>query len=89
MTPDNVKKLKDAFNAAVDASPYADEIVEGMATRDGKDVTRRMLVDLVLKSDEFYKQLDKALDSGKVTLDEFISKFETGMKRSNKSGPRP
>lgn len=88
MTPADKKKLQDAFNAAVNASPFADDVVEGMRLRDGGEVTRRKLVELTLQAEEFYTQVDKMLAGGKITLDEFIHKFEEGMKRPN-LGPKP
>lgn len=89
MTPADKQKLKDAFNNAVNASPYADEIVEGLRSHAGAAITRRDLVTALLEDDNFYGQVDKLLATGKVTLDQFIGKFEAGMQRSNKGGPKP
>ena len=89
LTPEIKQKIKDSFNAAVAASPYADEAVEGMRDPEGQPMTRRKLVALTLQDDEFYNLVDMTLSHGKVTLDEFIGKFEAGMKKSLNSGPRP
>ena len=53
MTPADKQKLKDAFNNAVNASPYADEVVQGIQTHEGQPVTRRTLVAATLENDEF------------------------------------
>jgi hypothetical protein len=89
MTPETKQTIKDRFNAAVAGSPYADEVIEGIVTHEGKDVTRRTLVNLTLQSEQFFEQVDKLLATGKVSLDQFIEKFEDGMKKSIHSGPRP
>lgn len=89
MTPSDKQKIKDAFNAAVNASPYADEIVPGMATREGAPITRRQLVEWTVNNEQFYEQVDKLVASGKVTVDELIEKFGTAQKTSIHRGPRP
>jgi hypothetical protein len=82
MTPADRQKLKDAFTKAVNNSPYADETIEGLVKNDGQPLTRRELVEGTLKMEEFYAEVDKMLSHGKVTLDQFIGKFEDGMKKS-------
>lgn len=82
MTPADRQKLTDAFTKAVNASPYANEVVDGIVTHEGKPITRRALVEGTLKMEEFYDSVDKALATGKITLDEIIVKFEQGMKKS-------
>ena len=88
MTPEDKKKLQDAFNDAVNRSPYAEDVVEGLATRKGEPVTRRKLVEVTLQSEQFYEQVDKVLGTGKVTLDQIIEKFEAGIIKPGR-GPKP
>ncbi|MDI1227342.1 MAG: hypothetical protein PSY14_06640 [bacterium] len=88
MTPADKQKLTTAFNNAVNASPYADEPVQGIATHDGQPVTRRMLVEATLQAPQFFNEVDKVIATGKVTLDQIIEKFEDGMKKPIR-GMRP
>lgn len=88
MTPENKQKIKNAFNNAVNASPYADEIIDGIRTMDGRPMSRRHLVTAMVDDDAFYAQVDNLLTNTGITVDDFIGRFETGMKKSNK-GPRP
>jgi hypothetical protein len=89
VTPQDREKLQKAFNAAVQASPYADEVIIGISTKDDKPMTRRMLVERTLKLDAFYDEVDQAISSGHTTLDKLIGDFEQGMKKSIYGGPTP
>lgn len=82
MSPEDRQKLKDAFTAAVNSSPYANEVIAGIATNEGKPMTRRELVEGTLKMEEFYEEVDAMLSRGETTIDELIGHFERDMKKS-------
>jgi DNA polymerase III delta subunit len=82
MTPEDRKKITDAFNEAVRTSPFADERIEGLYTNEGEPMTRRKLIEGSLKSEEFFEQLDIALQKGRLTLDQYISQVSEAMKKS-------
>ncbi len=81
MKPDIRKTITDVFNAAVATSPYADEVVPGIVTADGGDVTRRALAAAWLQDDAFFAHIDNAMANGK-TLDQVIEKFRRGINTS-------
>ncbi|MDF3023300.1 MAG: hypothetical protein K0R10_661 [Alphaproteobacteria bacterium] len=81
MSPDIRKTITDAFNAAVATSPYADEVVPGIVTQDGGEVTRRDLAAAWLQDDAFFAHIDKAMAGGK-TLEQVIDKFQRGINTS-------
>lgn len=81
MKPEIRKTITDAFNAAVAASPYADEVVPGIVTQDGAPVTRRALAAAWLQDDAFFAHIDNAMAHGK-TLDQVIDKFQRGINTS-------
>lgn len=83
------KKITDAFNEAVRTSPFADERIEGLYTNEGEPLTRRKLIEGSLKSEEFFDELDTALQKGRLTVDQFITQVSEGMKRSIYDAPKP
>jgi hypothetical protein len=89
MTPADKEKLKTAFNAAVNASPYADEEIVGLTTTEGKSVTRRIMIELLLQDEALYADLDRRISSGKMTLDQFIGEFQESMKQSYYGASEP
>ncbi len=72
MTPEDKKKLADAWRKAVAKHPTADVPVEGWASKDGKPVTYRQLMEATLKEEGFYQAIDKMLAAQKITLDQYI-----------------
>lgn len=81
MKTDTRQIITDAFNAAVAASPYADEVVPGIVTETGAPVTRRDLAAAWLQDDAFFAHIDKAMAGGK-TLEQVIDKFQRGINTS-------
>jgi len=86
---DDRKKLTEAFNEALRTSPFAEERIEGMVANDGTPMTRRKLIEGSLKSEEFYEQLDIALQKSRLTVDKFISVVTEGLKHSIYEPPKP
>ena len=82
MTPADKQKLTDAFTKALNASPFAEERIEGLSTNEGEPLTRRKLVEGSLKMEEFYAEVDVMLSYRRITLDDFIGEVEKGMKKS-------
>lgn len=83
------KKLTEAFTEALRTSPFADERIEGMVANDGTPMTRRKLIEGSLKSEEFFEQLDIALQKTRLTVDQFITQVTEGMKKSIYGPPAP
>lgn len=82
MTPADRQKVTKAFNDAVANSPYAEEVIKGWFTNEGDPMTRRKLVEISLKSEEFFAAMDEMLSRGEVTLDQYLVNFDKAMKKS-------
>jgi len=77
MTPDDKQRLKDAFTKAIaNLGPAAAEPVEGMATPDGRGVTRGQLLQMMADSRITYKVIDEAVGRGEKTVDDYVREIE-------------
>lgn len=88
MTPADKQRIKDAFNKAMQRDPKgADEpfMLEGLS----QPLTSREVLNNTLNSQQFYDGIDKAIESGKRTLDQFVADFEKIKLPLAKNAPKP
>lgn len=69
MTPENKKRLRDAFHTAIHNAPEPDAVIEGMADDKGQPLTFRQLMTNTAQSEQFYSMIDKAVTRGETTID--------------------
>ncbi len=69
MTPENKKRLRDAFHTAINNAPEPDAVIEGMADDKGQPLTFRQLMTNTAQSEQFYTMIDKAVTRGETTID--------------------
>jgi hypothetical protein len=88
MTPQDKKKLQDAWRKAAEKNPDVDKPIEGLVFGDGTPVTPRKLMEATLASEQTYEAIDKVLkEFPSVTLDQFIkANFENPAPK--KPGPK-
>ncbi|MDE2336383.1 MAG: thioredoxin [Alphaproteobacteria bacterium] len=84
LSADDKKRLTDAFNDAVNASPDADTPTT-LLTRDGSETTLRKAIEKELKDGTVFKQVEMLLNATQMPLDAFI----TGLKKSGLALPKP
>jgi len=77
LSDNDKQKLRDAFEAAVNASPIADTPAVGW-TADGSETTLRKVIKGDLDSGIFYKEMEGILSHGVVTLDTIIDLLKQG-----------
>jgi thioredoxin 1 len=80
------RRLRDAFNIAMNNSPEADITVPAL---DGSQTTIRKAVKENLDSGVFFRQVEEILNRGTKTLDQFIEDTKKSTFTIPKKGPNP
>ena len=75
MNEANKKRLRDAFEYAINNSPDADKAIDGIFMNDKTPATLRKMFTAQANDPEVHKIIQNAIDAGKVTMDDVVEQI--------------
>lgn len=83
ISEEDKKRIIEALEESVENHPNADDPIPGMQTQDGQPVSYRDMVEMTVKSPQFFDALEQAIDAGLTTVDDFIDSIKASTKQQN------
>lgn len=78
LSDDDKQRIIEALEESVENNPDADKPIPNMTTQDGQPVTHRKLVEMTIQNPRFFEMIEKAVETGQVTVDQIVDSIKKG-----------